>query len=694
MSGKMNFFSVIFLMLAILSFFCPPAFATSPEPLNLDILVKKVPQERSQLELDVSISAPHEALAGAKFIISSDDMTIVSVQPTAFDVPVLPAETKVIAFISLDQDVLYRISCFVSDSNNLYMAEKIFFARRVQGNAMQITEVLYDRFSQDDKARWARSQADARAKADLDELRANGLQIAIEKYPEGKTFPVLNNMGWDLSTFSWDQYDQALLDQAISNPDYHDLVKIYLEPNTHDPCPLYAAYYATLPPPQPICWNILVSVNIKVYLYSGANPTACGYEDWPGLPMKGEITFRNYVTSTCSSNCVLRTVTKPIDITLLSTHVNCGGEDKDLLVGYVSTTVGMAIGQLPVLSLKIFTSDTASGISAGRCVKTTINCDASSMSSPLWAPGTENVYVSQAGTSPSDLLYEHIISNTPPVKVWEVIATLKHTGLDASLHPEKIKMFGDMQLIKLFWNMYYPTLFPNDYTQYKACILDMDSWDSSFNYKCINPVMTVDDGNAAWGLPPYPVRLYHHTGHFLQYKMQNGQLLKVAESPNCAVMVSEEGAFTEGFAEWHQAFVLSGLYSGDPEGQEHSAWCNPDYCPEAYANPKKVWAFNAAFIENMFDKYNSDDINPEKCSPWPAPSLMAACSDERLDDAGNLIGWDNVHVSVSNLEQWIGHSNDNIDMLINNWTASGMPLYNEPNLCPLLTTHYFEDLCP
>ncbi len=157
------------------------------------------------------------------------------------------------------------------------------------------------------------------------------------------------------------------------------------------------------------------------------------------------------------------------------------------------------------------------------------------------------------------------------------------------------------------------------------------------------------------------------------------------------VLDNEDSAFSEGFANWHHAFVAVGRYSSPPEENELSAWCHPDYFPEAYLYPKKVAVFSEGFLQNMFDKYNSDDIY-DICEPWSDP--YAWCSDERLDEKGNLIGWDYVYVPVLNLEKWKGNINNNITEFIYNWTRPNMPLYNEPELCPLLTTHYLEDLCP
>jgi hypothetical protein len=667
-------------MAITLSLFCPSTFAQESSPLDVRLSINKVPKYRNQLELDFTVSSAFEPAMSSRIVVSSEDLTVLTVSPGTFDVPVGPAEAMATARVSLDKDGAYRIPCYVAGPDDVLLAEKTFFARCVQGNAMEIGEDQYLRLAMDEKARWSRSQADERANADLEALRANGLQIAIEKYPQQKLFPVQNDMGWDLNALGWDQYDQSLLDKAVSDPAYKEMVEIDLNPVGGDTCPSYTATYATLPPPQPACWNTVVQLNIKVLLYSGPGTGKCGYVDWPSYPIKGEIYFRNYVTNTCTSQCVLRTVSKPVDIVGHWGYIDCAGEPILFYSGEINTMAGMAIGLLPVEALKIFTKDDASGISAGTCHKDTIQCDGVSTPVPVWDSGSEEVYIAQAGKLPTDLLYEYRVAGYPFL-TWEVIATVKHTSLDASIHPEKIAMYGDAQNVKNFWTTRYSAAFPADYLQYKACILDMDgSWTSSFEYNCISPIITVDDGMPAWGILPLKP-LYHQAGHWLQYRMQNNQLSGTQEATGCAVLLSEDVAFSEGFAGWHNRFVYKGRETGQPEENEYTAYCDPAFFPDAIANPQKTAAFNEGFLGDMFDLYNNAVDDP-------------VTTDLRYDDNGILIGWDDLHISVDNLSFWVGHPYDRLCVLLAAWAQSGKPLAGNANVCPLLTKYYLEDLCP
>jgi len=664
------------------------AFIQTKVELTSEIL--KVPKERSKLEINLSLSSKPIALENAKIIIYGEDVITEKIFPELFTIPLYPNSVNIKCYILLEKDKAYKISCFIIDGENNFLVEKIFYLRRVQGNAMEIDEEQYIRFSLDEKERWTLSQANDRAKSYLEELKANGLKIAIEKYPENKEFPVQNNMDWQLETLSWDEEDQALLEQAISNPNYKDVVQINLSPPKGDNSPIYEAFYSFEPPQSmPACWNTIANVKMKIYLYTGIG--LCPYVDWGGIPIKAEISFRNFVYNRSTNTCSLKTITK--EVTVSQKHDNNICEDfGGLYYGEINEVIGFAMegyNFVPIKSIRFYTSDSETGISSGTCHKDSINCEGNQIYIPIWDSGSENVYVSQAGNNPTDLLYEYKISGTN-ILSWEVIATLKHTDLDPDLHPEKIVMYQDLQRIRNFWKNYYSALIPDNYMQYKACILDMGSWGYSFEYKCINPIMTLDDGSAYWGIPPNWTPLYHLAGHWLQYKLQNNFIKDVQENYACEVLNSEDAAFSEGFANWHKSFVQIGIAEDHPENNETYAWCHPEYFPEVYNYPKKTAIFSEGFIGNMFDKYNSDDINPQ-CNPWPNPG--APCSDERLDENGNLIGWDYVYVPLVNLEKWKGNQNNNITQFITNWTKPDMPLYNEPNLCPLLTTHYFEDLC-
>lgn len=582
--------------------------------IEFSALVTKVPKERAELEFSFSISSSPIYIENAKIFIYGENINIIQSIPSIFNIPVYPNKVDVKSYIFLKEDKSYKISCYVLDSSNNFLSEKIVYARRVEGNAIEISQEQYIRFALDEKERWTLLQSKERANSDLEELRRKGLNIAIEKYPEGEEFPVQNNMNLEIKALSWDEDDQALLENAISDPSYKDLVKIDLNP------------------PFGIEKEVIVQ------------------EKFEGN--------------------------------------TCGG----IRYGEVNEVIGFAMegyNFTPIKSIKFYTSDNETEISAGTCHKEKINCEGNQIDIPIWDSGSEYVYVSQAGNNPSNLLYEYKLYGTD-IPSWEVIATLKHTDLDPLLHPEKIVMYSDLHKIRNFWEAYYSTLIPSDYMKYKACILDMDSWGYSFEHKCISPIMTVDDGTAAWGVPPNWTPLFHLAGHWLQYKLQNNFIESVQENDACVILNSENSAFSEAFANWHKAFVQRGRVVGDPEEVELSAWCHPDYFPKAYEQPKKVAVFAEGFIQNMFDKYNSDDRY--NCNPWPGPNPW--CSDERLDENGNLIGWDYVYVPVSNLEKWKGNTNNNITEFISNWTQPDMPLHNNLELCPLLTTHYLEDLCP
>lgn len=661
-----------------------------PTKIELSVLVTKVPKERSELEFNFSISSSPIYIENAKIFIYGENINIIRSIPEFFNIPVYPNKIDVKSYVFLKEDKPYRISCYVLDSSNNFLAEKIVYARRVEDNAMEIKQEQYIRFALDEKERWTLSQSKERANSNLEELKRKGLNIAIEKYPEGEEFPVQNNMNWEIKALSWDEDDQALLENAISNPSYKDLVKIDLNPPLGEDAPIYEAYYYLNPPQGKVaCWNIIANVKIKIYLFSGLGN--CGYEDFDiSYPINAKISFRNFVYNRSTNSCSLRTIEKEVTVQEKFDENIC--PNKEIKYGEINEVIGFAMegyNFIPIKSIKFYTSDTETEISAGTCHKEKINCEENQINIPIWDNGSEYVYVSQAGNNPTDLLYEYKLYGTD-IPSWEVIATLKHTDLDPFLHPEKIVMYFDLHKIRNFWEVHYPKLIPDDYMKYKACILDMDSWGYSFEHKCINPIMTVDDGTAAWGVPPNWTPLFHLAGHWLQYKLQNNFIESVQENAICEILNSENSAFSEAFANWHKAFVQNGREVADPEKVELSAWCHPDYYPKAYGQPKKVAVFAEGFIQNMFDKYNSDDRY--NCNPWPGPN--AWCSDERLDENGNLIGWDYVYVPVSNLEKWKGNTNNNITEFISNWTQPDMPLHNNPELCPLLTTHYLEDLCP
>lgn len=643
-------------------------FSYTPEKIEISSSASKVPKKRSQMRIDFTARAIYGFYENVSFYFASDNITTIEISPPN---PIILDENGISGYgiINLDmQDTLYKVYLIIKSDEEI-LGSTYFYFRNEEGNALNLTEDQYLRFSEEKKQMWLNSQAEEHAKADLDALRAKGLQIAVEKWPkEGETFsPLQNNIGDTLEIMDNSLYEIKLTEKAIQDPAYKDIVKIELQPANEYPC-----YYANFTTNeeilfQPLCANLLADLKIIVDL---KNPYSSGDPPWIENPIQARIEYRGYAYDDCTDSCKIKTFTKTITIERDPTNLQYG-------IAYALVNVPPS-GYYVMKSIRLYTVNDK--VRAGSCHSAQGPFDEPECweSHPEWTDGSENVYFWEVGDWSNDKMIRTVrclagstipqcqgftedVNNPMHLRRYVALVTAKNYSYDTDIKVEKIPLFDDLNKINNFWS---GKGFENYYLDFRACPGDYSK--AKFREECsATPIITIPYWDCFTG---FQSSIYHETGHWLQYRMQRNWLKGGGGWDYCQETYYEN-AFAEGFAEWHSWYV--------PE-----CIIDPDNCTDYEIDIG--CGHNYDFIKYTHSKYPANKIN----ILWDIfDSINDSVKDKICGDISLGCG-DNIFLEANKLLYWIGHRYNTFLEFINGFSQPGMPLEGkEYDICKLLNAH-------
>ncbi|MEJ5165566.1 MAG: hypothetical protein WHV67_00885 [Thermoanaerobaculia bacterium] len=624
--------------------FCGLVFPYTPEKIEITANASKIPTKRSQMRIDFTARAIYGFYENVSFYFASDNITTIEIFPSN---PIILDENGISGYgiINLDmQDTLYKVYLIIK-SNEEILGSTYFYFKNEQGNALKLTEGQYLKFSEEKKQMWMNSQAEEHAKADLDALRAKGLQIAVEKWPkEGERFiPLENNIGDTLEIMDNSLYEIKLTEKAIQDPAYKDIVKIELQPP--DGGPSYYANFTTNQDliMQPLCLNLLVELKIGVRLY---NPYSGLKRQWGDIPLNARITYSGVVQDKITGNCIVKTFAKDVMISQ-----NLDYNDPFYMDGTVIITVSLPpSGNYPIKDITLYTYNDK--VRTGSCDRST---DISGQpecfeSHPEWINGSENVKYFISGSWDSNAMIRNIrctsdinLNIVPECKGFKEnpndplhlrhylsLVTATNYSSFAQIKVEKIPLFWTLNGINEFWTN--NVAMEQRYIDYRACPADF-AGAGSFHHVCTEtPIIAIDEDECFYsGVPS------HETGHWLQFRMQNNQKAQGVSGEDCSKNSSLVGAFSEGFAEWHEKIVN---YSKNQEiARQKSEGCNLPY--DNYYYHVQIPLLIRDFFWDLFDSIDDQTY-------------------DRLCFYQGFGCFDPFSLDLSEIKKWIGHQYDTI----------------------------------
>ncbi len=640
-------------------------YGFTPAKISITADSSKVPKERDQMRIDFFAKSNFGSLENVSFSLSGNDITLIEISPSS---SIILDENGISGYAILklsEIDSLYKVYLVCRIENRIENGISLYF-RNEQGNALRLTEDQYLRFVKEKKQMWLNSEAEDKAKADLEALRARGLQIAVEKWPKEDTFiPLENNIGETIQIQDNSLYEVKLTEKAIQDPSFKDLVKIQLEPISGPDC--YYANFTTNEEIQflPLCANLLATLKIIVRIYDPNDNNS--QEHWIETPIEATIKYPGLAYDECTDTCKVKMFSKNLTI-----------EMEPLPPGQTGSTVGVGYAGLVNVppspyfvleSIKFITKNER--VSAGSCSRERYSLDCWE-THPKWINGSENVIYWHNGSYGSGAMIETIrcdasstipecqgFKDSPndPLRLNHYVAIVNATNypnLDDDIKVEKIPIFDNLNKINNFWS----DTFSNYYIDYKACPGDF-GYPGIFSSCDQEPVIALQEfycfstGTIA-----------HETGHWLQYRMQRNWLEGGGKWETCVVSAPET-AFSEGFAEWHKLYLFSDTFNEEDTPCAHD-YSNPYYY-QLPASPKN-------FLWDVFDNVDDEDRDH-------------ICSDYNWDNCGDL-----VYLIRQQLTNWIGKRYNTIWEFINGLKAPGMPLYGDTleekcKVCKLQNSH-------
>ena len=650
-------------------------FSFTPAKIEITANSSKVPKERGQMRIDFFARTDFYLLENVSFSVSSEDITIIEISPSN-SITLDENGISGYAIIRLDRvDTLYKVYLNALRNGEIE-GSTYFYFRNEQGNALKLTEDQYKRFSEEKKQMWLNSEAEENAHIDLETLRAKGLQIAVENWPKDgiKFIPLENNIGDTLEIMDNSLYEIKVAEEAIQDPAYKDIVKIEIEPPNGG-----ISYYANFTTSEEIasqnfCVNLLANLKVIAKLY---NPYENKFIEWISNPINAIIEYQGYVLNSITGDCEVKMFAK--EITIQGQYVKYD----NLIEG-----IGYALVNVPPngnYTLKGIRFNTYNDkIKAGACHMQddpTSGDPACWGEYPVWVSGSENVYYWQEGGWGSNAMIQNTrcaygstipecqgFTESPqdPLKLKKYVALVncKNYTLDEDIRVEKFPLYDDMIKINNFWST---NGFGQQYISYRACPWTNMGNNGDFNHFCTpEPIIRIKD-TRCFGHST----IYHETGHWLQYKMQNNDLVEEPGSWTPCWEVRLSTAFQEGFADWHKWFVSLG---GDVNDNKNEL----DYpCPHDYTTLyKKKAACTTNFLWDVWDSLND-------------PVSDSICENYSWDNCGDLI-----NLEAGQLKSWIGHKYEEIDDFIRSFKSPGMPLYEKEDdpdfkckVCKLQNSH-------
>ncbi len=624
------------------------------------------------MRIDFFAKSNFGSFENVSFSLSGNDITLIEISPSNL-ITLDENGISGYAIIKLDKvDELYKVYLNVKIEDEIE-GSTFFYFRNEKGNALNLTEDQYLRFVEEKKQMWLNSQAEEHSKADLEALRARGLKIAVEKWPkEGITFmPLENNIGETIEVMDNSLYEIKLAEIAIKDPAYKDIVKIELQPP--DGGVSYFANFTTSEEfaGKEFCVNLLADLKIITRL---VNPVSNEFVDWIENPINVKIEYQGYVLNRTTGDCEIKMFTKEIPI------LRQYNPNKNIYegIGYALVNVPPS-GNYTLKGIKFLTYN--ENIKAGSCEMQddpTSGESACWVEYPIWVSGSENVYYWWSGGWGSGAMIQNTrcpygttipecdgFTESPqdPLKLKKYVALViaGNYSQDGIIKVEKIKLYDDMLNINKFWS---GNQFEQQYISYRACPWTHMYNAGDFNHNCTpEPIIRIKDVYVFDYLT-----IYHETGHWLQYKMQNNYLAGEYGSWRNCWEVRMSTALQEGFAEWHKYFIYFG---GDNSPAELDIVCPEGrYSGLYYKKP----AINFNFLWDVWDYNNDHETDHE-------------CNDYSWDSCGDL-----VNLSAIDLKSWIGHRYTSIWEFIRSFKSPGMPLYCENddckcNVCKLQNSH-------
>ncbi len=633
------------------------------------------------MRIDFFAKSNFGSLENVSFSLSGKDITLIEISPSNL-ITLDENGISGYAVIKLDKiDELYKVYLNAKVENDIE-GSTFFYFRNEKGNALNLTEDQYLRFVEEKKQMWLNSKAEEKAKADLEALRARGLQIAVEKWPKEEEFiPLENNIGETIQIQDNSLYEVKLTEKAIQDPTFKDLVKIQLDPISRPDC--YYANFTTNEEIQylPLCANLLATLKIIVRIYDPNYNYS--QRNWIETPIEATIKYPGLVYDECTDTCKVKMFSKTLTI-----------EWEPLPPGQTGSTVGVGYAGLvnvpPNLyfvleSIKFITKNER--VSAGSCHSAQGPFDIPECweSHPEWTEGSENVEYWYNGSYGSGAMIETIrcdasstipecqgFKDSPndPLRLKHYVAIVNATNypnLDDDIKVEKIPIFDNLNKINNFWlnNGFDEEGFQN-LINFRACPVSSD-YAGKFNYLCsTTPIITIKNEES------FGSTVNHEAGHWLQYMLQGKRNFPWAfgEWRPCWE-VRLVTSFIEGFADWHELITTSN------RDTEFDNPCGHEY-DKLY---KKKPANTKNFLWDVWDTENNYIYDNET-----ELSLYNIC----LDD--NFGCTDEVALELYEIKKWKGHYYETMGDFLNSFKAPGMPLYSDDlekkcKVCKLQNSH-------
>jgi len=372
------------------------------------------------------------------------------------------------AVVQVIGDGYIRVDVAVVSTNGYYGASSSFFFRVDQGNVHTIPEQIYLNAVKDQFVADVQSKADEHAHRSLDHLKANGLQIVVENWPQDdRSFPVENDFGLSIET-SEEIYAEEFLKTAIQDPNYTDIVTI--QPGDRYPC--YFSRISQSPTPPSYYTNVAAQVHFIPVVGQASNPAGGGGGDdtlrsLSAIPIKATkfyIFTRMWVQDICLGKYYLKTVRHTV-------YTNDNGT-ADCTVAYAKIPGDVSA---PIIWISGFSE--SAYVSVGECV--VAGQDSAGFPTPGYVEGSEeqSLYEINVNTDAFDEEYrneyhehqieEYLIQNFSS-EVWEVHAF--YYLADQSLeNPQSFLLHQYLRELSEFWRL---KTFTTDQTTFRACRFD------------------------------------------------------------------------------------------------------------------------------------------------------------------------------------------------------------------------------
>ncbi|HPR65099.1 MAG TPA: hypothetical protein PK014_12865 [Thermoanaerobaculia bacterium] len=661
-------------------------FSSVSNPLYIDSSSQKVPGTRNQIEITNSAYTLSDDTYLCALGVTGRGVEVIQTDPDEL-VLVSQAIQTGTSIIQFPEDGYYRLTSFVVSEDGQNWAEAYSYFRVDQGNVHTIPEQIYKNAVDDIFIADVKSKAKLHAHRDLEELKANGLQIAIENWPHDEiNFPVENNLDLPIETEE-EIYSEEFLNTAVSDPRYVDTVIV-------NPTKTYPCYTASISqtPSLPLFQNKQATIKFRAY-----NTFKKPFFGYTCRTIKNTVFYlysRIWVTDICTNFTYLKTVRYRV--------VTDSTGTARVTIAYAPNGVYPNMDP-PIIRLSGITS--LGDVKVGECDTRTVSCDGPTgeCAIPVYTLGSESQILLDAnlrydsidfdlGCNYDTGLYLHQIdewlTQSGKEEEWQVHG---YYALDDDQveNPQSFIIFDHLRTISSFWQS---KALPVAYTQFSACYCSkyadfniphftMAVW--AKDDQVPSPILAYGDKVGSYWTFTEP--LSHEAGHLFQANMQGGFLWAGEGHQLCFAIDDSTTVFTEGFAHWfalymdhslNQPLYLQDNYFCYPYGDKNTdevfncsrckSYLQCSQLDDSYDTAWKDELVVGSFLWDLFDQAFYSEVG--NCF---IDERQASNADP---DPNTTVYRDQVSLSVGALRNWDPSGYHSLNDFLRDWLSPGMPL--------------------